>query len=145
MKKAIFTFILVSSMILSGCSLLEEVNGSLNYANEVKEQVTTLSTFAEEAPQMFKEAAVNPEVRQELEERLIALKSEIVNFNKIEAPALAESIHQQLIAKNQALLDEINKMVENGNMKLDSLGNSPIFKTINDITGLLNRIEGLGL
>lgn len=145
MKKAILMVVILSAFMLSACSLSEEVNHSLEYAKEVKKQLDTLSSFAEEAPQLLEDAALSPEARKELESQLNELKTNIIDFNKIEVPSMAESIHEQLIGKNQALLDELNKLVENGNVVLDGIENTQIFNTINDVISLLNRIENLGL
>lgn len=145
MKKTILFVVLLSAFMLSACSLSEEVNHSLEYAKEVKEQIDTLSNFAQDAPQMIKDAALSPEARQELESHLNGLKTNINDFNKIEVPTIAESIHEQLITKNQNLLEEINALVDNGNIVLENIENSQIFTTINDVISLLNRIENLGL
>lgn len=145
MKKVMLIVVLLSAFMLSACSLSEEVNHSLEYAKEVKEQLDMLSNFAEEAPQMFKDAALSPESMKELESQLNDLKTNISDFNKTEVPAIAESIHEQLVMKNQTLLDEINALVDNGNIVLDNIENTQILKTINDVISLLNRIENLGL
>ncbi|MNI62904.1 hypothetical protein D3C73_1182420 [compost metagenome] len=94
---------------------------------------------------MIKDAALNPEAKQELENQLKALKERIEQFNVISAPAFAKDIHQQLVDKNKVLLQEVNKVVENGNLTLDKLENSQLVTTINDVTSLLNRISNLGL
>lgn len=145
MNKVILIVVLLSTFMLSACSLSEEVNHSLEYAKEVKEQIDILNNFVEEAPQMFEDAAFSSETKQELESQLNDLKTNINDFNKIEVPIIAESIHEQLIMKNQTLLEEINAYVENGNIVLDNIGNTQIFKTMNDVISLLNRIENLGL
>lgn len=145
MRKLLLLFILLSSTMLSACSLLDRANNSLEYVNQAKEHINKLSTFAEQAPQMMKDAALNPEVKQELENQLNGLKKEIEQFNLISAPSIAKDIHQQLVDKNKVLLQEINKVVDNGHLALDKLQNSPIFTTMNDITNLINRIQNLGM
>jgi ribosomal protein L4 len=69
----------------------------------------------------------------------------IEEFNVTDAPAIAKDLHQQLSDQNQVLLNEINKVLENGHLALDKLQNSDIVNTINNITGLMNRLETLGL
>jgi len=145
MRKIMLIVVIFASMMLSGCSLLGEVNNSLEYVNAAKEHIGTLSQFAEVAPQLVKDAASNPEVKQELENQLVALKDEIQQFNQINVPTIAKDIHQQLVNKNDLLLGEINNVVENGHLMIDKLYDSQIFNTIQDITSLLNRIEQLGL
>jgi hypothetical protein len=131
-------------MMLSACSLLEGANNSIDYVNQATQHINKLSNFAEQAPQMMKDAALNPETKQELENQLNGLKKEIEQFNLKSVPSFAKDIHQQLVEKNEVLLKEINNVVENGHLALDKLQNSQILTTINDITGLINRITNLG-
>lgn len=143
MKKILVILTLVITA-LSGCALLEGVNDTLDYATKAKEHIEKLLTFGEEAPQMIKEAANNPEIKKELKDRLITLKEDINKFNQIDAPAIAEDIHQKIIAKNQEIEEAINKAIEDGQLAIEKLENSQLFKLINDVTSLLKQIEQLG-
>ncbi|MDD9268143.1 DUF6376 family protein [Paenibacillus sp. GCM10023248] len=143
MRKSLLFVVLLSSVLVGGCSFLESANSTLDYVNQATSHINKLSTFAEQAPQMIKDAAANPETKAELEKQLLALKADIEQFNLRSVPAIAKDIHQQLVDKNKVLLDEINKVVENGHLALDKLQNSQIITTINDITGLINRISSL--
>ncbi|MNR07980.1 hypothetical protein D3C85_1241140 [compost metagenome] len=145
MKKWMLLIMILSTMLLSGCSLFEKANSSIDYLNQATEHINTLSTFAEQAPQMIKDAAQNPATKQELENRLNVLKTEIEQFNLSSVPSIAKDIHQQLVEENKILLEEINKVLVNGHLALDTLQNSQIFTTISDITGLINRIKNLGV
>ncbi|MBB3128708.1 ABC-type Fe3+-hydroxamate transport system substrate-binding protein [Paenibacillus rhizosphaerae] len=146
MRKLMMILLLVlSTMTLSACSFFQEANNSLQYADQTKEHLNNLAVFAEQAPQKIQDAATNPETKQQLEDQLTALKKEIEQYNLIDAPAIAKDLHQQLVEKNQMLLDEINQVLASGNVALDQLQNSPIISTISDITSLMNRIENLGL
>jgi hypothetical protein len=94
---------------------------------------------------MLKEAAADPALKQELEDRLITLKQGVEEFIALnDIPTIAEDIHQELVNQNEALLAEINKVLENGNLALDKLESSEVFTTINEVTSLINRIESLG-
>ncbi|WP_338785922.1 DUF6376 family protein [Metabacillus sp. FJAT-53654] len=145
MKKIVSVILILATMMLSACSLLDEVNNSLDYVNEAKSYINSLSDFAEEAPQLIQDAAVDPEVKQDLENQLNTLVEDINEFNTIEAPAIAEDIHQDLVTKNEALIDEINTAMENGELALEKLENSEIINTVNDVTSLLDSIEKLEL
>lgn len=145
MKKFI-SMILVSTLLtISGCSFLEEANSSLNYVNESTEYINELSTFAEETSSLISDAANNSEVRAELESQLTNLKENIEAYNEIEVPALAEELHQELTAKNQELEEAVNTVLQNGEVAIDQLQQSEIYQIINQITGLLEQIEQLGL
>lgn len=145
MKKINFFLIIALSMILSACSFLGEVNESIDYVNQATDHINKLNTFAQEAPQLIKSAANDLEIQKELETKLGTLKQDIEDFIKInDVPSVAKDIHQELVVKNELLLDEINKVLQNGNLALDKLENSKIFTTVNELTNLLNRIENLG-
>lgn len=144
MKKLKMLVLFVLTITLSACSFLDEVNNSINYVNKATEHINNLSTFAEAAPQLMEDALANPEVIKELESQLITLKTEIEDFIALgNIPTVAESIHQELVAKNEVLLTEINKVMQNGNLLIEQLENSQIFTTINEVTNLLNQIENL--
>ncbi|ACT01787.1 DUF6376 family protein [Paenibacillus sp. JDR-2] len=145
MRTLTILLLVVSSMMLSACSLFESANQTVQYVDQTQGHINKLSDFAEQAPQMMQDAATNPETMQQLEDRLVALKEDIEQFNLLDAPAMAKDLHQQIIEKNQILLQEINDALANGHLALDQLQNSPIIQTITDITSLLNRIENLGL
>jgi hypothetical protein len=145
MKKVMLLIFIISSMMLSACSILEGANQSLQYADQAKEHINKLADFAEQAPQMIQDAASNPEAKQNLENQLNTLRQDIEQFNLTDAPALAKDLHQEIVDKNQLVLNEINNALASGNLALDKLQNSQIVATINDITSLINRIENLGL
>lgn len=131
-------------MLLSGCSFFNEVNDTLDYVGVTTEHIERLNTFAEEAPQLVENALSNPELVTDLESQLSTLKTEIEEFIALsDIPTIAEDIHQELVSKNELLLEEINKVLENGHLALDKLENSQIFTTITDVTSLMNRIENL--
>jgi PBP1b-binding outer membrane lipoprotein LpoB len=144
--KNIFRLFMVAVIALSlaGCSFLEEAAGTVEYANKAAEHIEMLNAFAEDAPGMIEEAAKDSEIRQQLEERLVILKEDIENFIQLQdIPAAAEAIHEELAAKNEVLLAEINLAIDGGNLALDQLESSEMINTINDASALLNRIEGL--
>ncbi|WP_404451521.1 DUF6376 family protein [Virgibacillus necropolis] len=145
MKKRISITLITALLALSGCSLLDEANNSLNYVNESTEYINELTKFAEDTSSLVNEAANNSEAKAELESRLKSLQENIQEYNGIEVPALAEDIHQELKAKNQQLEDAVNKALQNGEIAVDQLRQSELYQTINDITGLLDQIEQLGL
>lgn len=144
MKKFIGMLLVTLLLALSGCSLLEEANNSLNYVNETTEYINELSTFAEDTTSLVNEAANNTEVKAELESKLTSLQEEIQAYNGIEVPALAEDIHQELKAKNQQLEEAVNQVLQNGEVAVEQLKQSELYRTIDDITALLDQVKQLG-
>jgi hypothetical protein len=145
MKKVHFFLIIAASLFLNACSFLGEVNNSIDYVNQATDHINKLNTFAEEAPQLIEQAANDLAIQKELETKLVTLKQDIVAFINInDVPTVAKDIHQELVVKNELLLDEINEVLQNGHLALDKLESSQLFTTVNDVTNLLNRIKTLG-
>ncbi|WP_139785637.1 DUF6376 family protein [Cytobacillus gottheilii] len=139
-------FISMLAAVISGCSFLGEVNNSLDYINETTAHVETLNKFAEEAPELIQEAVTDPAVHAELEEQLLHVKTEIEEFIQLtDIPSLAEDLHAEFVQQNEALLTEINNLLENGHLVMNNIENSELFTTIQEANELFNRIENLGL
>jgi PBP1b-binding outer membrane lipoprotein LpoB len=146
MKKIIMIVIVVSTMLLSACSLLNEVNDSVEYVNQTTEHIIALSDFANEAPQLLQDAVLDEAKQQELEDKLFEVKASVEEFIATEdIPAVAKEIHQELVAKNEELLAQINQVVVDGHLALNKLQESEILSTIENVQGLLSRLENLGL
>lgn len=144
MRKIIITFALLSSILLSGCSILEEVNSSLEYVNEATEHINTWKDFGEEAPQMIQEAATDANAMEELETRLNEMLVEIDEFNNTDAPAIAESVHQQIVDKNEQIKGVIENAMVDGEVALEKLQDSELYTLINEVTTMMNLLEKLG-
>lgn len=143
MKKIIS--ILFISVLLSGCSLLEETNDTLNYATEATEYMNNLSDFAQETTGLVSgESTNNPEAKANLESKLTALEESITDFNNIDVPMIAEGIHDNIEEKNLQLLDSLNNVIQNGEVVVEELKESDIYQTIENITNLQKQIEQLG-
>ncbi|MEW9108711.1 DUF6376 family protein [Cytobacillus gottheilii] len=139
-------FISILAAVLSGCSFLGEVNNSLDYINEATAHIETLNSFAEEAPELLQEAVTDSAVQTELEEQLLHVKTEIEEFIQLtDIPSLAEELHADFVQKNEALLAEINTLLDNGNLVISNIENSELFTTIQEANELFTRIEDLGL
>lgn len=145
MRKYVLIFSIIVSVFLSGCSLLEGVNQSLDYVNKATEHINTLKNFGEEAPQLIQDAATNPDAKAQLEDRLNNLLVQIDEFNEVNPPAVAEGVHNKIVQKNEALKEVIENAMVNGELALDQLENSELLKLINDVTNLMNIVENLGM
>jgi len=146
MRKLKVLLVVAVFLFLSGCSFLGEVNESLDYVNEATTHINTLNSFAEDAPQLVQEAMSDSAAKEELETQLVSLKQDIEEFINLNGvPSIAEDIHQKLVDKNELLLTEINKVLEDGQVAVEKLENSQLFNTVNEVTDLMNQIENLGL
>lgn len=148
MKKIITLIAILSTVLLSGCSFIGEVNNSLNYVNQVTDYMSTAKNFANEIPQLAQESVTSTEAMKDLENELIVMNKEIDDFNEIIAPSLAEDIHDNIVNSNLKLQEGIDLYLANikdGKLDPAILENSGIMKTINEITILMNQIDKLGL
>ncbi|UFU00688.1 DUF6376 family protein [Radiobacillus kanasensis] len=136
---------LIVVFMISGCSLFGEVNNTLDYANQAQEHINTLTQFAEEVPPMLSEALVDPQVKEDVQNKLVNIQKDIESFQNIEVPSVAESIHQELEEKNNLILNEIQKYTEQGELAIEEIQQSELFTTIRDLQSLMNQIENLGL
>jgi PBP1b-binding outer membrane lipoprotein LpoB len=145
MRKSLIIFVIISAIFLSGCSLLEGVNHSLEYVNKATEHINTWNDFGQEAPQLIQEAMTNPEAKVELENKISTLLEEIELFNQTKPPAIAEEIHQKIVEKNEALKGVMESAMVNGELVVEQLESSELFALINEVTRLMNLLENLGL
>ncbi|TDL31382.1 hypothetical protein E2R51_13515 [Jeotgalibacillus sp. S-D1] len=146
MKKILCTTLFaISLFVLGGCSILEEVNSSLNYANESTEYINELQDFGENAPSLLQDAATNPDAKAELEAQITTLKANINEFNDLEEPSIAADLHNSVVEKNEQLLNGIDTAMESGELSVEKLQNTEIFSVINEMTQLLDQIQQLEL
>ncbi|MCM3585316.1 DUF6376 family protein [Mesobacillus maritimus] len=144
MKKWILIMMMITGSLLSGCSMLGEVNETLDYANTTMSHLENLNSFAEEAPQMVQAAMTDSEMKEELEAQLVTIQQDIEEFISLtDIPEVAENIHQELVTKNEALLAEVNKVLDNGQLALDKLENSELLTTAQEVSSLMTQVEGL--
>ncbi|MGE7762564.1 DUF6376 family protein [Peribacillus sp. NPDC097895] len=145
--KKIITIAFMSILTLSGCSLLGEVNSSLEYADNATEYVSTIKEFSNEVPALSQDAVTDTEARKNLEKELQLMKTEIEEFNAIEPPQIAEGVHEKIVQSNQQLSDGIElylNNIENGQLDPKALEDSEIMQSIDNITSLAKQIEELG-
>ena len=144
MKKLLGLFEMLGILFLGGCSLLGEVNNTVEYANVATDYMESTKAFVNEVPHLAKDAVTDETARKSLETELKLMKENINSFNKVEPPSIAEDIHNQIVASNEKLEEGIDMYlvnIENGSLDPDVLENSKIMTTINEITSLKENIE----
>ena len=144
MKKLLTTIGLVGMLFLSGCSILGEVNNTVEYANITTDYIESTKTFANEVPQLAQEAVTDETARQNLENELEQMKEQIHSFNEVEPPTVAEDIHNQIVSSNAKLEEGIDMYldnIENGTLDPAVLENSEILTTANEISSLMENIN----
>ncbi|GAA0328175.1 DUF6376 family protein [Bacillus carboniphilus] len=134
--------------LLSGCSLIEGVNNTLEYVNEATDYINEASQFAGEVPALAEQAVSDPAAREQLVQQLEEMKEEIGEFNQLEPPGIAKDIHQKIEEYNttiQTTIDQSLEKINEGQYKLEELlSNSPLIQTIENLQNTLNQLEQLG-
>ena len=144
MKKFIMVFGFIGLLFLNGCSLIGEVNDTVEYVDITTEYINSTKTFAAEVSTLAKEAVADETARQNLEDELEKMKEQIHSFNQVEPPTVAEDIHNQIVSSNAKLEEGIDVYldnIENGSIDPATLENSEILTTVNEISNLMETIN----
>jgi len=146
MKPIVVALTLALAVLLSGCALLEQVNSTVDYATEATAFLNEANGFAERLPALAEQAIADPNALASLRTELEAMTADIAAFNALEAPAIAEELHRQIVAYNEdiaAQLDGYVQQIDQNVIDLDALANAPVLETIRSMTALLNQLEQL--
>ena len=147
MKKRIALFVLPMALFLAGCSAIEDVSDSLGYVTEATGYIEEVNQFAEELPTLAEEAMRDVDAQAQLEELLTNMQTEIEAFDVLEAPAMLEDIHSQVLEYNAELADGITVFLENINAdtwSADLLAETGLMEEINVYNDLLGQITKSG-
>lgn len=147
MKKWLVIFSTVPFLLLGGCSALESVNNTVTYVNEATDYVNEAVTFGNEVPSLVEQAVSDQQAAQELETKLEDMKQDIEEFNKLQSPDMAADLHQQMVEQNNKVLEGINlylNSMENGKLDPAIIENTEMFKSIQEIAGIIEQIKQLG-
>ena len=134
-------------IFVSGCSLLNDVNTTITYIDEATGYFTKATDFANEVKPLAQQAVEDVQAAEELETRLQDMKQDIETFNELQAPGLAADLHQQIVEKNNAILDGIDLYLNNivdGKLDPAILENTELFQTVQDISSIIEQIKSLG-
>ncbi|MGE6226016.1 DUF6376 family protein [Paenibacillus chitinolyticus] len=134
-------------LMLSGCSLLEGVNSTLNYGEEAKTYLQEATAFAENLPAAAREAVTDPQAGEKVKKELEAMRENISSFNGLDAPGFAEDLHKQIVSYNETMLGTINGHLEQLNSQVldyQSLLQSPVIQQVNEMKQLTEKIQNLG-
>jgi len=136
---------LFALMLSSACSIVDEVGRSVDYVNETKRYLTSVSDFVEGAPELIQAAATDEAARDDLGNQLASLREQIEEFNNLEAPTVAEDLHQDIVTQNEAALEKIDQVYQDGEVVVEELQNSEIIQTLQELSSLMNAVENLEL
>ncbi|MNO40531.1 hypothetical protein D3C76_306820 [compost metagenome] len=143
MKKYGLSLLLFILLVVPGCGFAEKVGNSVNFANDTASYMQTLTEFGQEMDTLAADAATDPQAREALTDRLVALKEQIVQYADLQVPEYAADLHQSIVEYNETLqqgLDQALTNLEQGKAAFESTG---IPDTINKLSELLNQLTQL--
>ncbi|MBW5446440.1 hypothetical protein GE107_10245 [Cohnella sp. CFH 77786] len=139
--------ILVVTAIMTGCSAVEQIDRSVNYAGEAATYVEEAGEFARRLPDMAQEAMTDPELKEKLVSELEAMKTRAADFNALEAPEIAAKVHTKLQEYNAALQKEIDQVLS-GLLEdipaVQAVRESGMVQTLTGLTEMMEQISRLG-
>lgn len=137
-------------LILPGCSLLEsvqQVDQTLDYVNGATAYVTEAATWAESIPVQVEQAVLVPEARDELIRKLEHVLAEIQTFNRLDAPAAFQRLHEQITLYNDNLQQEITAYLNNLKQNVIdplALQDTKIVQLFEQISQTIGTLQELG-
>lgn len=146
MKKTLMAALL-SITVLTGCSAVNEVTNGLNYVPEATEYINDVQQFSKEISAIAETAVNDPKAREELEQLLGDMKSDISEFGDLTPPSVFEDVHNQVIEHNNKLQEGIDKyltVIKDGELNADLLEQSGLLDDIAVYNDLLSQIKKLG-
>ena len=145
--KSKLALILVAAAMLTGCSVVEQIDRSVNYTSEAAAYVEQAEAFARELHELAKQAVNDPAMHDKLVAELESMKTRIVEFNALEAPQIAADVHAKIQDYNAMLDREIDQALNalmNDIPAVQAIQDSQIVQTLTDITRLIEQINNLG-
>lgn len=143
MKLGRWLGIMLVLILLSGCSLVEDVNNSLDYTEQTASFINEATQFAGTIPDLAEQAANNSNALQQLNEELDNMKASISEFTGLEAPAFARDIHDQLVGYSQTLSQEIDSYKEQIQNGVTDFRNTEISQTLDQMRETLEQLNNL--
>lgn len=137
-----------SILVISACSVVEQANQSLNYVSGATDYIEQVSNAGAELQELASGAVNNPEVTTQVQEKIDQIQAEASEFSQLTAPAIGESIHENLVSYNNQLTEVVgqfeNTLAEQG-FTAENWEKTGIPELITNINGLKDPLSGLGI
>jgi hypothetical protein len=147
-KLVMFLSLLSLMLVLNGCAVIDEVNKTAEYPNEVMKHIEISQNFVEETKMIIDQGNFDQSTQKQLIELLELERNQILYFNKIEAPTIFEGLHAQIVELNLTFLPPIEGSIaklEKGDIVPEELKKSLEGMTsgVEKLTGILQKIQEL--
>lgn len=137
-----------SILVLSACSVVEQANQSLNYVSGATDYIEQVSNAGADLQELASGAVSNPEITTQVQEKIDQIQAEASEFSQLTAPAIGESIHENLVSYNNQLAEVVgqfeNTLAEQG-FTAENWEKTGIPELITNINGLKDPLSGLGI
>jgi len=137
---------LSGALILSACSLVDQANESLNYVSGASEYINGITSAGAELQELASGAMNNPETTAQIQEKIDQIQAQASEFSQLSAPAIGESIHENLVSYNDQLTAVVNEWESNikeQGFTVEQWEQSGIPELISNINQLQGAVEGL--
>ncbi len=140
-------FITASIFVISACSVVEQANESLNYVSGATDYIEQISSAGAELQQLASDAVNNPQITEQIQTKIDQIQAEASEFSQLTAPAIGESIHENLVSYNNQLtevVDQFETTIAEQGFTAENWEKTGIPDLINNITSLKDPLSGLG-
>ncbi|MBA4495080.1 DUF6376 family protein [Paenactinomyces guangxiensis] len=147
MKKSLLVLLSILFVFAAGCSVVEDVTNTIEYADEAAQYAQVITDFYNTAPSLVEQATTDPASRQELETKLKNVKQEIQDFNQLTPPENVQEYHDVIVGHNKQLETVIDTYLDNvkdGKIDPKLLENADLLQSIEDISKAVNDIQNIG-
>lgn len=140
-------FITTSIFVISACSVVEQANESLNYVSGATDYIEQISSAGAELQQLASDAVNNPQITEQIQTKIDQIQAEASEFSQLSAPAIGESIHENLVSYNNQLtevVDQFETTIAEQGFTAENWEKTGIPDLINNINSLKDPLSGLG-
>lgn len=135
-----------SIFVISACSVVEQANQSLNYVSGATDYIEQVSNVGTELQELASSAVNNPEVTTQVQEKIDQIQAEASEFSQLKAPAIGESIHENLVNYNTQLtevVDQFETTIAEQGFTAEHWEKTGIPELISNINSLRDPLSGL--
>ncbi|MCG7382180.1 DUF6376 family protein [Paenibacillus sp. ACRRY] len=140
-------FIAASIFVISACSVVEQANESLNYVSGATDYIEQISSAGAELQQLASDAVNNPQITEQIQTKIDQIQAEASEFSQLTAPAIGESIHENLVSYNNQLTEVVDRFettISEQGFTAENWEKTGIPDLINNINNLKDPLSGLG-
>ncbi|WP_458126697.1 DUF6376 family protein [Paenibacillus sp. Z3-2] len=135
-----------SILLISACSVVEQANQSLNYVSGATDYIEQVSNAGADLQELASSAVNNPEITNQIQEKIDLIQAEASEFSQLTAPAIGENIHENLVSYNTQLTEVVgnfeNTIAEQG-FTAENWEKTGIPELITNINNLRDPLSGL--